>query len=270
MQWLKRWWPALAWAVVISCFSTGAFTSEHTSRIIIPVLHWLFPHASTQTLHLIHHYIRKCAHFTEYFILSLLVLRGIRAGRPGTRLRVGAGGDRASWRATRRSMSFTSVRARAHGGGRRCADRYQRRNRGAGDRGAADAAGGTCASDAPKRGLPALKAVESASVRDKAESPGRRRLWHVSAIGEEDFSSRRPVGQDRPGANPDFGRSSRAVVAASYFAATASFSSFSSGAASSALLRGFFSFFFSSEPRNSRMASSAPSPMRHPVRMMRV
>jgi len=29
--------------------------------------------------------IRKCAHFTEYFILSVLVLRGIRAGRPGSR-----------------------------------------------------------------------------------------------------------------------------------------------------------------------------------------
>jgi VanZ family protein len=85
VEWLKRWWPALAWAVVISGFSTGVFTAEHTSRIIIPVLHWLFPHAAKATLFAIHHYIRKSAHFTEYFILSLLVLRGIRAGRPGTR-----------------------------------------------------------------------------------------------------------------------------------------------------------------------------------------
>lgn len=28
-----------------------------------------------------HHIIRKCGHFTEYFILSLLILRGLRAGR---------------------------------------------------------------------------------------------------------------------------------------------------------------------------------------------
>jgi VanZ family protein len=28
-----------------------------------------------------HHIIRKCGHFTEYFILSLLILRGIRGGR---------------------------------------------------------------------------------------------------------------------------------------------------------------------------------------------
>jgi VanZ family protein len=85
VNWLKTWWPALAWAVVISGFSTGAFTAEHTSRIIIPILHWLLPHASVHSLNRIHHIIRKCAHFTEYFILSLLILRGIRAGRPGSR-----------------------------------------------------------------------------------------------------------------------------------------------------------------------------------------
>jgi VanZ family protein len=84
--WLARWWPALAWAAVISLFSTGAFTAENTGRIIIPLLHWLFPSISPPTLALIHHLIRKCAHFTEYFILSLLILRGIRAGRHGTRL----------------------------------------------------------------------------------------------------------------------------------------------------------------------------------------
>jgi len=85
VEWLKRWWPALAWAIAISLFSTGAFTSENTSRIIVPILHWIFPHASHARLDHYHLLIRKCAHFTEYFILSLLVLRGIRAGRPGTR-----------------------------------------------------------------------------------------------------------------------------------------------------------------------------------------
>jgi VanZ family protein len=87
MPWLKRWWPAIVWAIVISGFSTGAFTSENTSRMIIPVLHFLFPHASPDTLAFMHHIIRKCAHFTEYFIFSLLILRGFRAGEKGTRLR---------------------------------------------------------------------------------------------------------------------------------------------------------------------------------------
>lgn len=81
MRWLKPWWPALLWAVVISGFSTGAFTAENTSRIIIPILRWLLPSADLETLAMLHGLIRKSAHFVEYFILSLLVLRGIRAGR---------------------------------------------------------------------------------------------------------------------------------------------------------------------------------------------
>lgn len=79
--WLSRLWPVLLWATIISLFSTGAFTDAHTSRIIIPVLHWLFSKASYHTLLVMHHYIRKTAHFVEYFIFSLLVLRAIRAGR---------------------------------------------------------------------------------------------------------------------------------------------------------------------------------------------
>jgi VanZ family protein len=86
INWLALWWPALAWALVISLFSTHLFTAQNTGHIIIPLLHWLFPSASLQTLEFMHHIIRKCAHLTEYFILSLLILRGIRAGRHGMRL----------------------------------------------------------------------------------------------------------------------------------------------------------------------------------------
>lgn len=85
-SWLALWWPALAWAVVISLFSTHLFTAENTGHVIIPVLHWLFPSASLETLEFMHHIIRKCAHLIEYFILSLLILRGIRARRHGMRL----------------------------------------------------------------------------------------------------------------------------------------------------------------------------------------
>jgi VanZ family protein len=87
MRWLKVWWPAIAWAIVISTFSTGVFTAEHTSRIIIPILKWLLPHATPARLFHIHHVIRKCGHFTEYFILSLLILRGLLAGRKEFALR---------------------------------------------------------------------------------------------------------------------------------------------------------------------------------------
>ena len=85
MKFLRDWGPALAWAAVMSFFSTGAFSGENTSRIIIPILTWLFPHAHPETLDMVHFYIRKSAHFCEFFLLSLLVLRGIRAGRSGWR-----------------------------------------------------------------------------------------------------------------------------------------------------------------------------------------
>jgi VanZ family protein len=80
MRWLSRWWPALVWALVISGFSTRVFTAENTGSIIIPALHWMFPSFSPGTLSTIHFGIRKCAHFTEYFILSWLILRGLRGG----------------------------------------------------------------------------------------------------------------------------------------------------------------------------------------------
>ncbi|HEY6465653.1 MAG TPA: VanZ family protein [Candidatus Acidoferrales bacterium] len=86
ISWAGRWLPVIVWATVISVFSTHVFTSDNTSRFIIPVLHWFFPHASSQSLERMHFFIRKSGHFTEYFILSLLILRGIRAGRKKVRL----------------------------------------------------------------------------------------------------------------------------------------------------------------------------------------
>jgi VanZ family protein len=85
-RWLAQWWPVLVWAAVIFMFSTSAFTSDNTESIFIPILHWLLPRASHATLLIIHHYIRKSAHFIEYFVFSLLILRAIRGGRHKTRL----------------------------------------------------------------------------------------------------------------------------------------------------------------------------------------
>jgi len=86
MNWLRWWWPALLWAALVTSFSTDAFSAEHTSRIIIPLIRWLFPHAAPATLAFVHHLIRKAAHVSEYFILSLLLLRGIRGTQGGWRV----------------------------------------------------------------------------------------------------------------------------------------------------------------------------------------
>jgi VanZ family protein len=54
------------------------FSASHTSRYIIPALHWLFPFAGPDTLERFHFLIRKLAHFTEYFVFSFLLLRALR------------------------------------------------------------------------------------------------------------------------------------------------------------------------------------------------
>jgi len=75
---VKHWIPAIVWAGLISGLSTDTFSSEHTSVFIVPALRWLFPHAAMESIELMHAVIRKMAHLTEYFILSILLMRALR------------------------------------------------------------------------------------------------------------------------------------------------------------------------------------------------
>ena len=84
---VRNWLPAIAWACLISNLSTDVFSSEHTSVFILPVLHWLFPHAGAETLELLHGVIRKSAHLTEYFLFSIFLLHGLRGKDRGWKLR---------------------------------------------------------------------------------------------------------------------------------------------------------------------------------------
>jgi VanZ family protein len=81
--WLAAWWPALLWSAMIFMASTDSFSSEQTSRFLVPLLHWLFPSLSPDAIDFLHDIVRKAAHFVEYFIFFLLVYRGIRGGRTG-------------------------------------------------------------------------------------------------------------------------------------------------------------------------------------------
>ena len=89
---VKSWLPAILWAGMISGLSIDAFSSEHTSRFIVPALHWLAPNASKETLELLHHIIRKSAHATEYFIFSMILAHAMRGknGRWTLRLAIWA------------------------------------------------------------------------------------------------------------------------------------------------------------------------------------
>ncbi|MDD5542381.1 MAG: VanZ family protein [Acidobacteriia bacterium] len=72
------WGPVLLWMAFIFWMSTGEFTTENTSRFIEPFLRFLLPGAAPHTIVVIHGFIRKCGHVTEYFVLGLLLFRAFR------------------------------------------------------------------------------------------------------------------------------------------------------------------------------------------------
>ncbi len=74
---VKYWVPVVAWIVLIFFASGDLMSAEHTSRFLVPLLRWLNPDISAETLAEIHFCVRKAAHITEYAILALLVSRAI-------------------------------------------------------------------------------------------------------------------------------------------------------------------------------------------------
>ncbi len=76
----RYWLPVILWMTFIFWMSTGSFSAESTSLIIEPILRFLMPQISQQSLNMVHVTVRKCGHFTEYFILGLLLFRAFRGG----------------------------------------------------------------------------------------------------------------------------------------------------------------------------------------------
>ena len=72
---IRRYGPLFVWMAFIFFASTGEFSADNTSRIIGPLLRWLFPRISEERLAFAHFLIRKAAHFTEYAILAWLAAR---------------------------------------------------------------------------------------------------------------------------------------------------------------------------------------------------
>jgi VanZ family protein len=65
--------------------STDTFSAEHTASVFEHILHWIAPSMTAAQFEIIHHLIRKTAHFTEYFVFCLLLYRGVRGARAGWR-----------------------------------------------------------------------------------------------------------------------------------------------------------------------------------------
>jgi VanZ family protein len=77
-RFLSRYLPLVIWLAFISYASSDSFNAGNTSRIIGPLVLWLFPNTSPETMATIHFITRKLAHFSEYAILGFLAARAFR------------------------------------------------------------------------------------------------------------------------------------------------------------------------------------------------
>ena len=75
---LRYWLPVAAWAALITFFSTDVFHGGSTREIVRSVLLFFSPEISQESIELVHLAVRKLAHVFEYFVLTLLLYRGIR------------------------------------------------------------------------------------------------------------------------------------------------------------------------------------------------
>jgi VanZ family protein len=74
----KYWLLVLILMALIFSASNDANSFKHSSRIIVPLLHWLFPRMPDDTMYFIVLVVRKCAHLTEYAAFALLLWRALR------------------------------------------------------------------------------------------------------------------------------------------------------------------------------------------------
>jgi len=78
----KYWAPVFLWASIIFFFSTDRFSASSTSQIIGPLVQWLVPNIPVEYQNAIHLIVRKLAHWSEYFVLAVLLLRAFTGGKP--------------------------------------------------------------------------------------------------------------------------------------------------------------------------------------------
>jgi len=71
--------PLFLWMALVLGLSFGEASMSETSRIIRPLLKFLFPAAPEATIMAYHAFIRKSAHFTEYAILAFFAIRAFSA-----------------------------------------------------------------------------------------------------------------------------------------------------------------------------------------------
>ncbi len=72
------WIAAILWLIVIAIESSALLSAHNTSRILYPVLHFIFG-VDRDRFEVWHFYIRKTGHVIGYATLSILLFRAWRA-----------------------------------------------------------------------------------------------------------------------------------------------------------------------------------------------
>jgi VanZ family protein len=75
---VRYWLPVVLWMTLIFGFSSDSHSFQRSSRILEPLLRWLFPGMGPDARDEIVFLARKCAHLTVYAVLALLVWRARR------------------------------------------------------------------------------------------------------------------------------------------------------------------------------------------------
>jgi VanZ family protein len=78
---LKAWIAAILWLILIAIESSALLSAHNTSRILYPLLHFLFG-LDWERFDVWHFFIRKAGHVVGYGILSVLLFRAWRATLP--------------------------------------------------------------------------------------------------------------------------------------------------------------------------------------------
>ncbi len=105
-KFIVYWLPVAVWLFVISAASGDQKSFQRSSRIIGPIVHWLFPQMAEEQVNEVVFYVRKSAHMTEFGVLALLCWRALRQTKRGECRPW-------SWREARKSMLLVLVFASA-------------------------------------------------------------------------------------------------------------------------------------------------------------
>lgn len=75
----RAWGLVIGWMALIFWFSGASFSAGNTAPMLGPLLLRFFPQITPEQIDIVHFAIRKFGHWSEYFVLAVLILRAVLA-----------------------------------------------------------------------------------------------------------------------------------------------------------------------------------------------